>query len=305
MARLLVVAALLASLALLAPAAADAFAGRNGEIAFGWHERDEDELGVRPTRELHALVTVRPRRPRGGPRTELLRCEREGDDARGDCAPPMFAAPAYSPDGTRIAFDAGERLGLVDADGGGLRLLPAAAGDAGHPAFSPTGTRLAFDVVTADGARSLWVASTFGEQPRRLTAGGAPAWSTRNRIAFERGRQVAVVRPGGSGLRHVTARGGRAPAWSPDGRRIAFARGRAGVIRIVRPDGRGLRRVHGPRGVVALRWSPDGRQLVAQTFDGSVLAIAVRSGRARLIAAGAVSGTSVREAIGVDWRPLR
>ena len=303
MGRLLVA---LAALALLAPASATAaFPGRNGPIAFGWHELEEDELGTRPPRELRALRTVPPR---GGTATTLLRCERVGDVETGACAATAYAAPAYSPDGTRLAFDGGERLGLLDADGGGtVRLLPPRGADPGHPAFAPTGTRLAFDAVDAAGRRQLWISDIFGANARRLTGrgGAAPAWSSRGVIAFERGGQLFAVRPDGRGLRQLTGRGGRAPTWSPHGTQLAFVRGRAGALIVMRADGSRLRRVPGVGGVESVRWSPDGRRLAFEGFDAGVLTIDPDGGRERLLVTEAVGATVVQATRGIDWQPLR
>lgn len=90
------------------------------------------------------------------------------------------------------------------------------------------------------GASALWLLSTFGGGPRRLTQcgekDGAPAWSpTGERIAFlarreQQGRkdestQLYVIAPDGGEARRISdfAPGIEAFKWFPDGRRIAFA----------------------------------------------------------------------------------
>jgi TolB protein len=93
----------------------------------------------------------------------------------------------------------------------------------------------------------------------------------------------------GSGERRLT-RGGAAPAWSPDGRQIAFLRpgafypggGLPGPGRLYRSwqlslanaDGSGERRLAGIAGIAALdgdlAWSPDGRTIAfVSSRDGN------------------------------------
>jgi TolB protein len=94
-------------------------------------------------------------------------------------------------------------------------------------------------------------------------AGAAPS----GRIVFFRevGGQAELfsIRPDGSGLTRLTREPGydSAPAWSPDGRRIASF-GAGGLV-IRAPDGSVLQRIAIPveGGLEELEWSPDGRWL--------------------------------------------
>jgi Tol biopolymer transport system component len=79
------------------------------------------------------------------------------------------------------------------------------------------------------------------------------------KIAFVSDRTppgIYTVNPDGSGLMHLGA--GTAPAWSPDGTRIAFIRG--GQVWVMNADGSGQQSLGQPGGDVA--WSPDGTKLV-------------------------------------------
>lgn len=96
-----------------------------------------------------------------------------------------------------------------------------------------------------------------------LPSPAAPTLPGRNGlIAFVVwGSGIAVVQPDGRGLRKLTKdRRDHFPAWSPDGRRLAFAR--AGDIFVIHADGRGLVRLTQGREVDGRpAWSPDGRSI--------------------------------------------
>jgi Tol biopolymer transport system component len=77
--------------------------------------------------------------------------------------------------------------------------------------------------------------------------------------------EIFVVNADGSGLRNLTGNaGGYVPAWSPDGRQIAFSRdiGFTPYLYVMNADGSGQRRVtQEPMQVYGASWSPDGRRL--------------------------------------------
>jgi TolB protein len=106
------------------------------------------------------------------------------------------------------------------------------------------------------------------------------------------GEGIAVIRPDGRGLRKLTHDSrDRAPAWSPDGRLLAFER--AGRIYVMKADGMGLHRLGSrpPRGHEPA-WSPDGRRIAFVTKDSLLVVRADGGGVRRLyrIKAGAVAG---------------
>src|SRR5205085_2528407 len=74
--------------------------------------------------------------------------------------------------------------------------------------------------------------------------------------------QLWTMLPDGSGLRRIPhTRGAAQPAWSPDGRWIAFTN--HGALEEIQPDGTNLRRLAADAADPA--WSPDGRRIAYQT----------------------------------------
>jgi Tol biopolymer transport system component len=201
---------------------------------------------------------------------------------------------AWSPLGNKIAFvsrrDGSLELYVMNPDGSGQRRLTRNTVRDSNPVWSPDGRRIAFDSNW-----QVWVMNADGSGQRRLTRNGArnvaPAWSPDGqRIAFERrlGRvqstswcsgcgtaksfEVWVMNADGSGQERLTPRGSdpraglddqdRKPAWSRDGRRIAFVSKRDGnnEIYVMKADGSGQQNLTRTRGWHErwLAWSPDG-----------------------------------------------
>jgi Tol biopolymer transport system component len=92
-----------------------------------------------------------------------------------------------------------------------------------------------------------------------------------------------LVHSDGTGLRRITSRGAYTPAWSPDGKWIAFASNRsrprhenASEIYVMRANGTALRRVTRNRFAdFQPAWAPDGKRLVFQSSSASGSGIAV------------------------------
>ena len=88
----------------------------------------------------------------------------------------------------------------------------ASCSDADQPAWSPNGRRLAF---TRGG--SVYTIRVDGDDERRLAPGAHPAWSPNGeRIALDRDDTIVTLRWDGGGVR--TAGTGSDPAYAPDGR---------------------------------------------------------------------------------------
>jgi dipeptidyl aminopeptidase/acylaminoacyl peptidase len=317
MGRLVVPLAVLAALASAATAAAPAgaaFPGRDGRLVFRWSSFSESELEPFPSRTESAIQAVAPR---GGTPATVRGCvTATGQPDVGDCSI-AYGSPAVSPDGSLIAFDAGNRLALMRFDGSGLRLLPQHGADDGDPAFSPNGRRLAF-VAGAIAVRSqppppsaIWTSDLAGANARQVTARGtAPAWSTRNWIAFLRVDGVYRIRPDGHGLRRLVAlRRCTDVDWSPHGTKLAFTcitPHSGGRLYVANGDGSHMRRVvlryASPYGVA---WAPSGRCLAVTDFDGTLTTVRPDGGGRRDLLSGQAGANYSAGAGAVDWQPLR
>lgn len=254
-------AALVAALAATAVSPAMAtFPGRDGLLSFTWSIGGKYEFpssgvtGINRNRLSSARLFACPER------VALL------------CYIPDGVA--FSPDGRRLAFQVvlydglGRRiateLAIVTVDGSSISRVPVGP-FVGRPAWSPDGTSLLVakivgpEFTDTPTATDLFVIGLDGQVAERLTNGGGsePDWAADGTIAFTRGGQVQLMRRG-EGWRQLTWRGGTAPSWAPEARRLAFVRD--GQIWSVRVDGRSPRRLT-RRGGISPAWSPDGRRI--------------------------------------------
>jgi Tol biopolymer transport system component len=185
--------------------------------------------------------------------------------AERSCGEPFPEWAAWSPDGSRIAFvdfwedhptygDHTYTLSFLDPDTGtalGQAINVAASG----LAWSPDGSQLAFWAVVLNEAAD----------PANATLGPGGDFPA----------QIFVINADGSGLRQLThTADNRWPTWSPDGSRIAFARGeltlktasdgsQAGFVLpgsrqlfTIDSDGRNVHRVEGVNPEGAIAWNP-------------------------------------------------
>ena len=183
--------------------------------------------------------------------------------------------PAWSPDGTKIAFtssrDGNFEIYVMGTDGSNPTRLTDNNADDGSPAWSPDGTKIAFDTDRNDGSNEIYVMAADGSSPTRLTNGGynfQPAWSPDGtKIAFVSYRdddyEIYVMDADGSSPTRLTNSGGYdgQPAWSPDGTKIAFYTDRdGGRLYVMDTDGSNPTRLTNNRGG-SPAWSPDGTRI--------------------------------------------
>ena len=216
-----------------APAAA-AFPGNNGKIVF---------VGLLGDADGEAIYVMKPD---GSGQRELIETG-------------QFDAPAWSPDGTKIAFDKDSQdVYVMNSNGScptNITTFDTYGGYRPRPAWSPDGLRILFShepegegVIVDDGDGPTW------HQP--------PA-------------ELYVVNLDGTGLERITHTpkdGEENAAWSPDGTKIAYRNfigyldsptGRAlNQIYVMNADGTGRRSLT-PESMVTddPQWSPDGSKI--------------------------------------------
>jgi Tol biopolymer transport system component len=138
------------------------------------------------------------------------------------------------------------------------------------PAVNRSHTQIAFVVGKPQnpGVGAIAVANLDGSSPRALTDGpgdGAPAWSWDGRqIAFNRGGTIWTMNADGTGQRSLGVEG--TANWSPDGRGLAIKNVgepvRIGLLTIATGQVQWLTPADGSVEQFSPAWSPDGTHIV-------------------------------------------
>jgi Tol biopolymer transport system component len=150
------------------------------------------------------------------------------------------SVPAWSPDGTMIAFEGSVDGGAPDiyvmnADGSGVRQLTDDPAYDQFPQWSPDGSTIVYDntgATTKVGApdfsptAEIWKVEVSSHTTTRLTRNGVwdngASYSIDDRIAFFHGEELWVMDADGSNRQRILSTGGFTPRWSPDGTQIAY-----------------------------------------------------------------------------------
>jgi Tol biopolymer transport system component len=200
--------------------------------------------------------------------------------------------PAWSPDGTRIAFsslregefESSSDIYVMNEDGTGRIRLTNSSDVEGEPTWSPDGTRIAYTRCCPGGNSEIFAMNADGTSVTNLTDhpgwDSSPAWSPDGgSIAFDTNRddvdasEIYVMNPDGTDQRNLTSSGFQdfSPAWSPDGSRIAFVSDGEDWnedIYVVNRDGSGRSRLTTRTEVeLAPGWSADGSRIAFSSYE--------------------------------------
>src|SRR5215211_541444 len=194
------------------PAGASAFPGENGKIAFASKRAGGGDF------DIYAFSS------HGAPLGVLT------NDPANDYA------PAWSPDGTRIAYQSADEIFTMDANGGHkVQLTNNPPGNFG-PSFSPGGNKIAYVKVVGDFGGNAWqiyTMNTDGGGMTQLTNYPAkkfyPTYSPDGtKIAYSafdgNDYEIYAMNADGTGVHPLTdnTTNDGVPSYSPDGTKIAY-----------------------------------------------------------------------------------
>ena len=195
--------------------------------------------------------------------------------------------PAWSPDGKKIAFnsqrDGNGEIYVMDADGSNVKRLTNHPEEDYFAAWSPDGKKIAFPSGRDANAprEDIWVMDADGTNVQRLTFNNQVyqglSWAPAQKIAYALALNrwdcpIFVIEPDGKNQTRLNKQQEwtEDPAWSPDGRKIAYAFNKDGnfdkegnwEICVMDADGENVQNLtNNPAEDKWPTWSPDGEKI--------------------------------------------
>jgi dipeptidyl aminopeptidase/acylaminoacyl peptidase len=296
-----ILVAVLAAASLIPSSASASFSGKNSKIILS------GDTGISSSPRTLGIQAINP------DGTGLAEIRADGSSEQ----------PAVSPDGEKVAFvgsapdlQSNDEIYLMNADGTGvMRVTRSPAGtDVFQPAWSPDGVRITFatnrdnPTVNYVRNRSIWIVNADATGLTRLTDGStrddAPAWSPDgSKIAFTRfAPGPGIWIMNADGTGQLKLTDGFAPNWSPDGQRIAYIGDLKGTNQVATINADGT-------GQALLTQGSD-KDLPVWSPDGTMIAYTTQSrteGRLWVMNADGTGSTKIATEQGIsglDWQPM-